>query len=69
VVVKKDSKSAVTYTVRQVPGVVQFCAASRDEAVRLAHGFAVRNAVDLWSCEDRTYTLLEGHRRDEGESS
>jgi hypothetical protein len=65
VVVTRGSTPAVTYTVRQVPGVVQFHASARDEVMQLARGFARRSAVDLWSSEDGTHRLLESYRRHE----
>jgi hypothetical protein len=65
VVISRASTLAVTYTVRQVPGVVQFHASARDEALQLARGFAQRSAVDLWSSEDGSYRLLEAYRRHE----
>ena len=46
VLVTREAHSAVTYSVRQVPGVVQFHAAFRDEALRLARSFARTMAVD-----------------------
>jgi hypothetical protein len=65
VVVTRESTPVVKYTVRQVPGVVQFHASARDEAMQLARGFAQRSAVDLWSSEDGIYRLLEAYRRHE----
>jgi hypothetical protein len=62
-VVARASKSAVRFTVRQVPGDVQFSSPVRDEAVRLAAGFAKKNAVDLWYSDDAGLRLLETHRR------
>jgi hypothetical protein len=52
----------VHYTVRQLPGIVQFSAAVRDEAVRLARGFGQKHAVDVWYSEAGTYRLLEAYR-------
>jgi hypothetical protein len=51
------------YTVRQLPATVQrLTASSRDEAVRIARGFAQKHAVDLWYTQDGTYRLLEAYR-------
>jgi hypothetical protein len=61
--VTREAASAVHYTVRQLPGVVQFGAASRDEAVRLARNFARKRNVDVWYSEDGTFRLLEAYRR------
>jgi hypothetical protein len=66
IVVTRESKSGAAFTIRQVPGVVQFSAFVRDEAIRLARGFARENNVDLWYCEDGTYRLLEAYRGSEG---
>ena len=63
VLVTREAHSAVTYSVRQVPGVAQFHAAFRDEALRLARSFARTMAVDLWYSQDGTYRLLEVYGR------
>ena len=68
IVVTRESRSRVTFSVRQLPGVVQFSASSREEAVRLVTGFAMKIAVDVWYCEDGTYRLLEAYRRSEGQA-
>lgn len=65
IVVTRESAPGTTFTIRQVPGVVQFSACVRDEAVRLARGFARENTVDLWYCEAGSYRLLEIYRRSE----
>ena len=65
VLVTRESRSRVIFTVRQLPGVVQFMTSSRDEAVRLAKGFAMKNAVDVWYCEDGAVRLLDAYRRNE----
>jgi hypothetical protein len=52
----------VHYTVRQLPGIVQFSAAVRDEAKRLARSFAQKHRVDVWYSEDGIYRLLEAYR-------
>ena len=62
VVVTREVESRVHYTVRQLPGIVQFSAGVRDAAVRLARSFAQRYAVDLWYSEAGTYRLLEAYR-------
>ena len=64
VVVTRESGAAVKYAVRQLPGVVQFHASARDEAMQLARSFAQRAAVDLWYSEGGTYRLLEAYRRE-----
>jgi hypothetical protein len=62
VVVTREAHSPVHYTVRQLPGIVQFSAAVRDEAVRLARRFAQQYHIDVWYREDGTYRLLEAYR-------
>jgi hypothetical protein len=63
VLVVREKDSAIRYTVRQLPATVQqLGASSRDEAIRLARGFARRQGVDLWHSEDGTYRLLEAYR-------
>lgn len=62
VVVTRESHSRVHYTVRQLPGIVQFSADLREEAMRLARGFGQRYAVDVWYGEGGTYRLLEAYR-------
>ena len=63
VVVTRESRSPITFTIRQLPGDVQLSASSRDEAIRLARGFARKNAVDVWYSEGETLRLLEAYRR------
>jgi hypothetical protein len=60
--VRRETHSRVHYTVRQLPGLVGFSAAVRDEAVRLARSFAQEHRVDVWYSEDGTYRLLEAYR-------
>lgn len=62
VVVAREAQSRVHYTVRQIPGIVQFSAGVLDEAVRLARGFAHKYHVDVWFSERGTYRLLEVYR-------
>jgi hypothetical protein len=62
VVVTRETHSRTHYTVRQIPGLVGFSAAVRDEAVRLARSFAQEHRVDVWYSEDGTYRLLEAYR-------
>jgi hypothetical protein len=62
VVVTRESRSEVRYSVRQHPGSAQFSAAVRDEAVRLARSFAQKHAVDVWYSENGTHRLLEVYR-------
>lgn len=62
VVVTRQAETRVRYTVRQLPGIVQFSAGVRDNAVRLARGFAQQYGVDVWYCEAGSYRLLEVYR-------
>ena len=63
VVVVREKDSTIRYTVRQLPATVQkLGASSRDEAIRLARGFAQSQGVDLWHSEHGTYRLLEAYR-------
>jgi hypothetical protein len=62
VLVTREAESRVHYTVRQLPGIVQFSAAVRDTAMQVARGFAQRYAVDVWYCEAGTYRRLEAYR-------
>jgi hypothetical protein len=64
VVVSRVSGVGGKYTVRQVPGDVQLHASVRDEAIRLARGFAIKAAVDLWYIDDGPQTLLEAYRKE-----
>jgi hypothetical protein len=63
VVVTREAHSRVHYTVRQLPGVVQFSTAVRDEAVRLAQKFGQKHAVDVWYSEAGSYRLVDVYRR------
>ena len=62
VIVTRESRSAVRYTVRQHPGPVQFSATPRDEAVRIARSFAQKHVVDVWYSENGADRLLEVYR-------
>ena len=63
VIVSRESRPGGKYSVRQVPGDVQFHASVRDEAIRLARGFAVNAAVDLWYADDGAHRLVERYRK------
>lgn len=63
VIVSRESRSGAKYSVRQFPGDVQFHASVRDEAIRLARGFAVKAAVDVWYADDGAHSLLGAYRR------
>lgn len=67
VVVTRESRSPIVFTIRQLPGDVQLSASSRDDALRLARGFAMQNAVDLWYSEGEALRLLEAYRRTKGQ--
>jgi hypothetical protein len=60
--VTREAHSQVHYTVRQLPGIVQFSASVRDEAVQLARSFGQQHRIDVWYCEGGTYRLLEAYR-------
>lgn len=62
ILVTRESRPAVRYAVRQLPGVVQFTASGREEAVKLARGFAINNAVDVWYREAGREYLLGAYR-------
>lgn len=52
------------FTVSQFPGLPQFSASSRREAVDIAGAFASRHAVDLWYYDGRDYERLTRHRHE-----
>jgi hypothetical protein len=63
-VLAPDSRPGGRHTVRQVPGIIQLSAATRDKALRLARSFAQRHGVDIWLDSDATsYQSLETYRR------
>lgn len=64
VIVARDARLGVRHTVRQHPVDVQFSASARDEALRLARGFAKVHAVDLWFSDNGSTRLLEVYRTD-----
>ena len=61
-VVTCEARSAVRYSVRQLPGEAQVSMASKDEAVRLARGFAKARRVALWYSADGAIRKLETFR-------
>jgi hypothetical protein len=62
VVVTRDAHARVHYTVRQLPGIAQFSATVRDEALRIARRFCQKYGVNVWYGEGGTYRLLEVYR-------
>lgn len=64
VIVSRVSGAGGKHSVRQVPGDVQLHVSVRDEAIRLARGFAIKAAVDLWYIDDGPETLLEAYRKE-----
>ena len=62
VVVSREVQSRVHYTVHQLPGMIQFSSAVREESMRLARTFAQKYAVDVWYRDVGTYRLLEAYR-------
>jgi hypothetical protein len=69
VVVTRESRSRIIFTIRQLPGDVQLSASSRDDAIRLARGFATKNGVDVWYSEGETLRLLEAYRRNQQQTA
>jgi hypothetical protein len=63
VIVARDSLAQIRFTLRQIPGGVQLHTRSRDEAIRIARGFAQEVIVDVWYSSSGTYELLEAYRR------
>ena len=64
VIVSRESGAGGKYTVRQVPGNAQLHSSVRDEAIRLARGFAMKAAVDLWYIDDGSQRFLEAYRKE-----
>jgi hypothetical protein len=62
VLVTRETHSYAHYTVRQLPGLVQFSAARCEDAQRLALAFGEQHAVDVWYGEAGVYRLLQTHR-------
>jgi hypothetical protein len=62
VVVTRENRSAVVYTIRQLPGAAQASSGLREEAVRMARSFAQKHTVDMWYRENGTDRLLEVYR-------
>ena len=61
-VVVQAPNPATCFTVRQLPGPVQFSASTLEEAVGLARSYARRHTLDLWSEEPDGHHLLESYR-------
>jgi hypothetical protein len=61
-VVTREARSAIRYSVRQMPGEPQVSMASKEEALRLARGFARARRVALWYGTDGDLRKLETFR-------
>lgn len=61
-VVTREARSAICYSVRQVPGEAQVTMGAKDEALRLARGFARARHVGLWYSVDGVVRKLETFR-------
>lgn len=61
-VVTYETSAAPCYTVRQHPGDPQFSVAQREEAIRLACGFARQHGLDVWYVEHGVEQLLASFR-------
>lgn len=61
IVLARDSRSD-RFTLRRHPETAQLRTSSRQDAVRVAHSFAHRHAVDVWDSENGAYRLLEARR-------
>jgi hypothetical protein len=64
VVIARDSGVQIRFTLRQTPGAAQLHTASRDEAIRIARGFAQQAIVDVWYTNSGSHELLEAYRPD-----
>lgn len=62
VVITHDHRSPACFAVRQIPGVAQLSASTREDALRVARAFARKHGLDLWFSEEGTYRLLEAYR-------
>jgi len=62
IVVSRDPRRQQYFTIHQVPGAPQISWASRDAAIDVARGFALRHAVDPWISDGQFTTRLLSHR-------
>jgi hypothetical protein len=63
VVVTRESHPHLHYTLRQLPGLVQFSSGQPEAAFWLASSFAAIHAVDAWYTEgEGSYRLFESCR-------
>lgn len=57
VIVARDPDPTVGFSVRLHPGAVQFTTTAREDALRIARGFAAHQRVDLWFNEAGIHPL------------
>lgn len=62
IVLAREPSTSGRFTVRRHPETAQLRTSSRQDAVRVAHSFAQKHAVDVWYSENGTYRLLEARR-------
>jgi hypothetical protein len=68
-IVTRETKSIVRYSVRQLPGDVQFSASFPEEAVRIARVLARKQGVNLWYSENGSARLLQTYRGQSAEGA
>lgn len=58
----RETPSSERYGVRQLPGGLQFTAATKEEALTSAQSFAAAKRVNIWSTDGEAVSLLETYR-------
>lgn len=62
VIVTRENRSPVRFTIGQLPASAQFSVATRNEAIRIARTYARKHLVDIWYDQGEHHRLVETYR-------
>jgi len=62
VIVTRENRSPVRFTIGQLPSSAQFSVATRAEAIRIARTYAQKHLVDIWYEQEEHQRLLAAYR-------
>lgn len=62
VMVTREDRSPVRFTIGRSPASAQFSLGTRAEAIRIARSYAQKHLVDIWYNQSDRHCLLEAYR-------